>query len=68
MGNAVTMTDKDVLAIIMIGRTVTGSLELLLVTLQEQRAAALCHIFAVAVEVRPVNLTATPYGDAVIAL
>ena len=68
MGYAVTMTDKGVLAIIMIGRTVTGSLELLLVTLQEQCAAALCHIFAVTVEVWSANVAATPYGDAVIAL
>ena len=68
MGNTVAMTDEDILTIDMIGSAMAHSLKLLLVAFEEQGAAAIAHILAAAVEIRPIHLTAATYGYAVVAL
>ena len=68
MGGAVAVTDKDVVAVEMIGGTVAGSLILFLVAFEEDGAATLQHVGAFAVEVGTVDTAAAPYGNAVVAL
>lgn len=62
------MADEDVLAVEGVGGTVAGSLPLLLVTLQEECAAAVGHVLARAVEVGAADVLAAPNGDTVVAL
>ena len=68
MGDAVTMTDKNVLTIYMIGGTMTGSFEFLLVAFEKQVAPAITHINTFAVEVWPVDSLAAPDSHAIVAL
>ena len=68
LGGAVAVADEDVLAVYRVGGAVAGSLPFLLVALQEERAAAVGHVLARAVEIRTVDGLATAYGHAVVAL
>jgi hypothetical protein len=61
MGNAVTMTDKDILVIIMIGSTMSQSLKLLLITSYHQGATTLSHVLTITVNVRALYRLTTSY-------
>ena len=68
MSDAVAMTDKDVLTVEVVGRTVAGCLELLLIAFDKQVSTAITHVNALAVEVGTVDRLAASYCHAVIAL
>ena len=67
LGGTVAVADEDVLAVEGVGGTVAGSLPLLLVALQEERASAVGHVLAVAVEVGSADRLAAAHGHTVVA-
>jgi hypothetical protein len=68
MGDAVTMTDEDVLAVESIGGTVTSSLKRLLVALEEDVSSSVTHVNTLAVEIRPFHTATATYSHTVVAL
>ena len=68
VGNAITMTDKDVLIIEMIDCTVTSRLKLFLVALKNQCSPTLSHIDTIAVEIRTINRLGATHSYTVVAL
>ena len=68
MGDAVAMTNKDILSVEGVGGTVAGSLEGLLVALDEDVASSVTHIDTLAVEIGTFDTTAATYGHTVVAL
>ena len=68
VGNAITMTDKDVLIIEMIDCTVTSRLKLFLVALKNQRSPTLAHVDAVTVEVWTIDRLGATHRYSVVAL
>ena len=68
MGNAVPVTDKDVLSVDVIYGTMSSRLECLFVAFKEEIAASIAHVDSIAVKIRTVNRLATTYRYAIIAL
>ena len=68
MGDAVAMTDKDVLTVKVVSCTMTGCLELFFVAFDKQVTAAITHVAALAVEVGTVDSPAATNGYTVVAL
>ena len=68
MGNAVTMTDEDVVSVEVIGSTVAGSLILFLIAFKEYVTTTVTHVDTLAVEIRSLNMAAATHGHAVVAL
>ena len=68
MGDAVTVTDEDVLAVEGIGGAVAGSLKGFLVALKEDHATTVAHVDAIRIEIRSLDTAATAYGHTVVAL
>ena len=67
MGDAVAMTDEDVLTAKSVSSAVTGSLEGLLVALQEEIASTIHHVLALTVEIGSGYMLATSHGHALVA-
>ena len=68
MGDAVAVTDEDVLTIEMVGRTMASGLEIRLVAFEEELAATVAHVPAIRVEIRTVDAFAAPNSHPVITL
>lgn len=68
MGNTVTMTDEDVLAIEGIGGTMACSLKRLLVAFEEDVASSVTHVNTLAVEIRAFHTATASYGHTIVAL
>ena len=68
MGDAVAVTDEDVLSVEVVGGTMACCLIRLLVTLKEQLSTSIAHVYAVRIEIRPVNGLAPTHSDAISAL
>jgi hypothetical protein len=68
VGDAIAMTDKDVLTIKTVYSTMAGGLICLFVTFKEEITSTITHVNTLAVEVRAFyRLTAT-YGHTIVAL
>ena len=63
MGDAIAMTDEDVLTVHRICSTMACGLECLLVTFDKELAATIAHIDACRVEIGAFDTAATTYGN-----
>ena len=68
MGDAVAVTDKDVLIVDMIGSTMTCCLKGFLVAFQKEITTTVAHVDAIAVEIRTIDCLAAAYCHTVVAL
>ena len=62
MGDAVTMTDEDVLTIHRVSSAMTCCLVILLIALQEEHTTAIAHIDAFRIEIGSIDSLTTAYG------
>ena len=68
MGDAIAMTDEDVLSVKTIYSTMTCSLKLFFVTFEEEISTTIPHVDTFTIEIRAINRLTATYGHAVVAL
>ena len=65
MSDAVTVADKDVLTIEGVSGTMAGSLEGLLVALDDKVSTSEAHIMTLTIEIRTFDILTTTYGHTI---
>ena len=68
VGNAIAMTNKDILVINMVSSTMASSLKLFLIALDEEITSAKAHVNTTAIKIRTINRFAAAYSHTVVTL